>query len=217
MAENHYVDPKDQHEAAQGIEDHSDLTVLYAETKKEDLGPWMQEDDRQVAMEKDRREVITSLRASALRIGMYLSLPVVLGILLGQFSFYRTGPGINEADAMALAFVILFLFAGWAILTYNLLKRVGETFHKHTLRPLPIVLTTLLSLIFLIRPALHYSNALIGGVGGNVVALVALLITGSIISTITIFAWTTKWIPGLVKILVLLAFFGLSVVAAYLA
>lgn len=217
MAENHYVDPKDQHEAAQGIEDHSDLTVFYAEAKKEDLGPWMQEADRQVAMEKERRAVITSLRTSALRIGFYLSLPVMLGILLGQFAIFRTGPGINEADAMVLAFVLLILLAGWAILTYNLLKRVGETFHKHTLRPLPIVLTTLFSLFFLIMPLFRITGTYIGGVIGYGLALGLLLVTGILIAIASIFMWTAVKIHPLAKILMLVLIVGVSIAAAYLA
>jgi hypothetical protein len=216
MAENHYVDSKDQHIAAEGAPTHTELVGMYREAKKEVLSPWMQEDDRQAAMQKERDGVITDLRKSSLRIGFYLGLPAALSIVLGTLALFRTGKDVNEADAMVLAFVLLFALAGWAIMSFALIKATGTIFRKHTLRPLPIILTILLSLVFLIFPALRYFDKTIGGFAGNTAALVSILVLGIIISTILIFIWTAKHIPGLAKILALLVIFGASVATSYL-
>jgi hypothetical protein len=90
MAENHYVEPLDQHIAAEGVPDHSDLTTFYAEAKVENLGPWMQEEDRQKALEVERNTIQTDLRKSVILIGLSISLPVVFGVLLGQFAMTNT-------------------------------------------------------------------------------------------------------------------------------
>ncbi|MDB5179992.1 MAG: hypothetical protein JWN12_624 [Candidatus Saccharibacteria bacterium] len=215
MAENHYVDSKDQHEAAQGVEDHSELTVFYAKAKEEDLGPWMQEDDRQAAMEKERNNVIAGLRKSSILVGLCMSLPVVLGLLLGQLALIRDT--FNQTDAMILAFLLLFLLAGLLGITYALFRWIGKTFHKHTVRALPITLTTLLSLFFLIMPLFRITGTYIGGVIGYSIALGVLVVIGILITLTSIFTWTAARIHPLAKILILVLIFGVSVAVAYLA
>lgn len=214
MAEKHYVDPKGQHIAAEGVPTHSELTTMYRNAHKEELGRWMQEDERQAVMEKERNTVTTNLRKSSVLVGICISLPVVLGILIGQLGMTRVG--INQADAMALSFLLLFLTAGLLLLTYALFKWVEQTFHDHTLKALPISLTVLGSLFFLIRPTFLLTGLHIGGLAGYGVGLLLLLILGIVITTITIFFWTAPKIHPLIKIFVLLLFFGGAVAAAYL-
>lgn len=212
MAENHYVDPKDQHIAAEGVSDHSDLTVFYANKKNETLGPWMQEADRQAALQADRDAVVRRLRKSAFLIGLYTSLPVVIGIVLVQFFMTH----VSLENAIPIIFLIIFGFGGYFVLTYVLFKRVGNTFHDHNLRALPITLTTLASLSFLIRPLFYLADLHIGGLVGYGAALVALVVVGIVISVISIFIWTAIKLPAIIKVTVLLLFFGASVAIAYL-
>ncbi|MDB5160122.1 MAG: hypothetical protein JWO99_385 [Candidatus Saccharibacteria bacterium] len=214
MAENHYVDPKDQHIAAEGVPSRTDLTTAYRDAKKETLGPWMQEDERQLIMEKDRQKVITSLRKSSFLIGLYTSLPVVTGILLYDFAIVRAT--LDQATALILAFVLLLAAAIWAIISYRLFKWIGETFRQHTLRALPITFTTLLILGFLVRPTFMYFTTHFVDTIGQIIWLASLLVIGVAVSIILIFIWTTKWIPGLLKIFILLALFGAAVAVAYL-
>ena len=215
MAENHYVDPKDQHIAAQGVPTRPELTTAYRNVQEKKLGPWMQEDDRQAAMEKDRLKVITDLRKSSLLIGISLSIPVVTGILLYEFALVRAY--MDPPTALILAFVLLFAAATWAIVTFRLFKWVSETFRQHTLRALPTSFTTLLILLLLVRPVFMYFLPKYGGQWGGIYALSTLLVIGIIVSIIMIFVWTAKWIPALLKIFVLLAFFGAAVALMYLA
>lgn len=215
MAENHYVDSKDQHEAATGVADHSDLTTFYASKKEEVLGPWMQEKDRQAALKKERDKIQTGLRKSSVLIGLNITLPVILGILLGQLAMARSG--INPADAMAMEFLLLFLLAALVGITYALFKWVGKTFHNHTVQALPIIFTTLLCLLLVIQKVFNLSDGLVGGLVGYGAALVALLVIGILIATITIFVWTSPKLPRLVALLVLLVFLGGAVAVFYLA
>ena len=212
MAENHYVDAKDQHIAAEGVADHSDLTTFYAEAKKEELGPWMQEADRQKKLEEERNQVVRGLRKSAVLVGLSISLTVVVGIALGQF--FMNFITIENAT-YALPVIILGLL-GFIGLTFVLLRWVIRTFNNHNLRALPITLTTLLSLLFASRPLFESMNTFIGGIAGYCAALSSLIILGIIIASVSIFVWTSQKIHGIVKILILALFFGTAVAAVYM-
>jgi len=212
VAENHYVDAKDQHIAAEGVADHSDLTTFYAEAKKEELGPWMQEADRQKVLEEERNKVVLGLRKSAVLVGLSISLTVVAGIALGQF--FMNFITIENAT-YALPVIILGLL-GFIALTFLLLRWVTRTFNTHNLRALPITLTTLLSLLFVSRPLFESMNSLVGGITGYVTALASLIVIGIIIAAVSIFVWTSQKIHGIAKILILALFFGAAVAAAYL-
>jgi hypothetical protein len=212
MADNHYVDPLDQNISAEGVPDHSDLTTFYAEAKVEELGPWMQEADRQKALEADRNKIQTGLRTSVILIGLSISLPVVFGILLGQFAMTNT----TVSDGVTLAFTLALLGVSVAVITFLLLKWVGGRFQKHSVRALPITLTTLGSLVLVVQKIFNLMNSLIGGLAGYAVAVVAVVVTGILITTISIFVWTSPKLPGLIKILVLLLFLGSAAAVIYL-
>ena len=212
MADNHYVDPKDQHTVAEGVEDHSYLTTFYAEAKKEELGPWMQEADRQKALEAERFQIIFSLRKSAISAGIFTSTPVVFGIIVWQFLTFA----ITPANGMIVLLLILFGLGGYVLVTYLCLKWVVETFHKHALRAFPIAATTLASLVLLIIPLFNHVGNLIGDMIGNIVVLVSLLLIGTIITTISIFIWTSQKIHGIAKMGILLAFIGASAAVMHL-
>lgn len=212
MAENHYVDAGDQHTAAEGAPNHSELTTLYRDPPKVELGHWMHEDERQAALEKERANVTTDLRKSAILIGLALSIPVVLGIIFEQF-FTTT---VSLTNAIPILLLIIFGCAGYLALSVHLFKWVAQTFHNHTLRALPISLTTLLCLFLLIKPTFHLTNLYDGGMVGYVIGLSILLAVGTIITIISVLAWTSQKLPNILKILVLTVFFGLSAAAAYL-
>lgn len=213
MAEHHYVDPKDQHEAATGVEDHSDLTTFYAVPKKEVLGPWMQEGDRQKALQADLDKIQTGLRKSSVLVGLSVSLPVVLGILLGQYVFSST----ELAIAGPLLFVFIMLGLLLVITTIVMFMWVGKRFQKHGVRALPVTLTTLLTLFLVLQKIFDLCENLIGGRIGYGVALISLLVVSIIIATITIFVWTSPKIHPLAKVFILLGFVGVGSVIFYLA
>ena len=212
MANNHYIDPLDQHTAAEGVPDHSELTTLYRDPPKVELEHWMHEDERQAALETKRSTVTTNLRKSAILIGLALSVPVVLGIIFEQL-FTTT---VSLANAILILLLIILGFAGYLALSVHLFKWVAQTFHNHTLRALPISLTTLLCLFLLIKPTFHLTNLYEGGMAGYVTGLAILLVVGTIITTISVLAWTSQKLPNILKIFVLTVFFGLSAAAAYL-
>jgi hypothetical protein len=216
MAERHYVDPKDQHIAAEAVPTHTELSGMYRDAKKETLSPWMHEDERQAALEKERLDVIKGLRKSSLRIGFNLGFPFVLGILLVKLAFFRADTGLSQADAIVLAFVLLFLCAMSVILTFFLLKQVSKRYRDHTLRAAPVTLTTVLSLLFLVMPLYKLADMIIGGVAGYIAWLISLVIASIIITAVLIVIWTSRVIPALIKVIVLLIVFGASVAAMYL-
>ncbi|HEY8992907.1 MAG TPA: hypothetical protein VIM37_03615 [Candidatus Microsaccharimonas sp.] len=212
MAENHYVDPVDQHTVAEGVPDHSDLTTFYAEAKVENLGPWMQEADRQKALGDERNKIQTGLRKSSVLIGLSISLPVVFGILIGQFAMTNT----TIADGITAAFVLAGLGVVVLLLTFLLLKWVGARFQKHSVRALPITLTTLLSLFLVTQKVFDYSNKIVGGIIGYAAALGSLVVIGIVIATILIFTWTSPKLPALLKMVALLLFLGAAAYIYYL-
>ncbi|HEY8886631.1 MAG TPA: hypothetical protein VIM31_04000 [Candidatus Microsaccharimonas sp.] len=212
MAENHYVDAKDQHEAATGVEDHSDLTTFYAKAKEEELGPWMQEADRQEALQAKRDQIILGLRGSAVLVGLAISLPVAIGIVLGQFFMTH----VNLKNAIPIFFLILFGLGGFFALTFVLYKWVGTRFQHHNIRALPITLTTLLSLALIVQKVFDLCIGLIGGLVGYGTALVALVAIGIIIATVSIFIWTSPKLSWILKILVLFVFLGVASAVFYL-
>ena len=212
MADNHYVDPLDQNISAEGVPDHSDLSTFYAEAKVVELGPWMKEADRQKALEGGRNKIQTGLRTSVIPIGLSISLPVIFGILLGQFAMTNT----TIADGVTLAFILALLGVSVAVITFLLLKWVGGRFQKHSVRALPIILTTLGSLVLVIQKVFNLAGSLIGGLVGYAVAIGAIIIIGIFISTISIFVWTSPKLPALVKILVLLLFLGSAAAVFYI-
>ena len=212
MANYHYVDPKDQHEAAEGIADHSELTTFYAEAKKEVLGPWMQEADRQKAMEEDRYRVILGLRKSAALVGVHISLPIVVGIIVYQLLTNIVTP----ENAIMILFIILIGLGIYVLIAISLFKWVLQKFYMHNLRPAPIVLTTIASISLLIQPLFRITDAGIGGLIGYGVGLVALLLTGTALTTLAILVWTSRKVSGVLKIIFLLCLIGLSAAALLL-
>lgn len=215
MAENHYVDPKDQRIAAEGVEDHSDLTTFYIEANHEELGPWMQEGERQKALEAERNKIAKGLRTSIVPIGLFLGLPVIFGIILGQIALSGI---VKQQDADAMAYVIGMIFAAGITLaiTLGLFKWISNTFHNHALRALPITLTVLASILFVTQNLFDSMDQKIGGLVGYAIALGSLLILSIFISGITIFMWTTPKVSGLIKVLFLLVVFGAAVAVHYL-
>lgn len=216
MAENHYVDSGDQHLAAEGVADHSELTAFYAEAKKEDLGPWMQEDERQAAMEEKRYKAQTGLRKSSVLIGFGISMPVVLGILLEQLIISQLHVG-DVSQAGPLIFIIILLIPCFLVATLIILKQVTERFHAYSIRALPITFTTLLSLLLISPKVFGLSEQLIGGTVGYGIGLVTLVIASILISTVTIFVWTIPKVSGIAKLLVLTAFLACASAVFYLA
>lgn len=210
MAENHYVDPKDQHTVAEGVADHSELTAFYADAKKEDLGPWMQEDERQAAMEEKRYKAQTGLRKSAVLIGLGISMPVVLGMLLEQLivSQLRTN---NIGQIGPFIFIIILLIPCFLVAALIILKHVTKRFHAYSIRALPITFTTLLSLLLISPIVFEMSGQLIGGIVGYGIGLITLIAASILISTVTIFVWTIPKVSGIAKLLVLTAFLACTI------
>jgi hypothetical protein len=206
MADYHSVDSGDQQLAAEGIADHSDLTTFYAEAKHAVLGPWMQENERQAMLQKEREKIVLTLRRSSLLVGISVSLPVVVGIVLGQFFMTH----VTLKNAIPFLFLIIFGFGGLLGMTIALLRWVGKTFNDHNIRALPITLTTLLCLFLVLQRVFDLFDGLIGGLIGYVAALGALVLIGIVIATITIFVWTIPKLSGLAKLIILVAFIGVS-------
>lgn len=216
MADYHTVDPKDQHLSAEGVTDHSDLTTFYAEAKKEVLGPWMQEDERQAVMQKERDKIQIGLRKSVVLIGLSISIPVILGILVGQLVMVNLQTG-GVSNGGPIIFIVFLLIPTVTVTTILLLKWVSTRFQKHSLRALPITLTTLLSLFLVLQKIFDLFDYLIGGLVGYSVALAATVLISILISTVTIFIWTKPRLSGLIKLAVLLGFVGVAAAVFYLA
>jgi hypothetical protein len=212
MAEKHYVDAGDQTIAAEGVEDHSELTTIYPGAVKSEIGPWMQEQDRQAHKSAERQRSIRKLRTSSVLIGFYASLPVVVSVIVGQL-FMSTK---TVVETYTVVFLVMLGLAAFTGLTFAIYRWIGRTFHAHEMRALPITLTILASLFFIIQPLFRLGDEFIGGLTGYAAGLAGIIVVSIVISVVSVFAWTSSHIPSLVKIVVLLLFFGLSVATAYL-
>ena len=212
MPDTHDVDQHDQDFVGVGIPDRSELTTFYAEAKKEELGPWMQENERQEAMAKERDKVQISLRGSALRIGLFISLPVVLGIIIGQILMSN----VDLKNAVPILFLVILGILAFLGFTYASLKWVGGEFQKHNLKALPITLTTIVSMALLIPKTFATYDMMFGGLTGYGIGLASLLGVGIVVAGISVFVWSAPRLSGLIKLLVLVLFLGASVTFAYL-
>lgn len=211
MAEKHYVDPVDQHTVAQGVDNHSELTAHYKNAKVEDLGPWMQEDDRQKAMEAERYKIILGLRTSAILLGFLISLTLVIGIAAWQLLTNV----ITPENAIMILFIILIGLGGYLAIAFLTLKWVWGRFNAHNLRASPIVLASITSTSLLIQPLFHITDSLFEGLIGYGVVLAVLLISGTVLTTIMIYLWTSK-MAGSIKLVWLAVILGVCMAIYYL-
>ncbi|MBC7565286.1 hypothetical protein H7100_03615, partial [Candidatus Saccharibacteria bacterium] len=167
-------------------------------------------------MQKERDKIETGLRKSVVLIGLSISIPVVLGILVGQLVLTNIQTS-SASNAGPLIFIVILLVPAVAVTTLLLLRWVGTRFHKHSLKAVPITLTTLLSLFLVLQKVFDLFNSLIGGLVGYAVALASLVVISIFITTITIFVWTAPKLSGVIKLVVLLLCIGIAAAIFYLA
>jgi hypothetical protein len=186
---------------------------LYPEVKKATLGPWMQEGERQAKMKKERDDIRKGLRKSSIQIGLAISLPVTIGILFGQYTLTNN----LTANTGALIFILIAVGILLLLLVFILFRYVFMTFQNYSLRALPITLTTLGSIFFVTQRVFNLFNGLIGGLRGYAVGLLSLIVIGIIITSISIFAWTSPKIHPLLKGLILVVFLVVAATIGFLA
>jgi len=214
---NHYIDaPDDSLLTTNEMVNRDELSSMYRDAKKEDLGPWMTEAQRQQVLQDKRDAQVIGLRRHAVSMGLLMSLPYIAGMLLLQFAlhYYAT---YEKPTAMFFFFVNMFLLAGYGIGTVMVLKYTSRIFRSHTLKSSPIAITILGILFLVTQPLFHLAGILIGGVVGYVAAVIMLSIISIILAVIMIYVWTSPKIARVVKAALLLVCFLVALALHYSA
>jgi len=212
MAENHYVDPKDQTGAAEGVADHSDLTTVYAAAKKEQLSPWMHKDARQAALEKTRTDTVAGLRKSIFTVGLALGLPVSLGLVSALY-FLNS---VTQENALAMLVLIVITLATYFGVSYALLVWASQTFRNHTVKASPVMLTILISLMIIIQPSLNYAAQYAQDFQVVLLGAGIILLVSIVLSVASLLLWSIARIPAIFKVLFLAFILSASIAVAYL-
>jgi hypothetical protein len=212
MAENHYVDPKDQTGAAEGVADHSDLTTVYPAAKKEQLSPWMHESARQAALEKTRTDTVAGLRKSIFTVGLALGLPVSLGLVSALYFLNSVTPD----NALTMFLLIVITLAIYFGTSYALLAWASQTFRNHTLKASPVMLTILISLLVIIQPSLNYAAQYAEDFQATLLGAGIVLVTSIILSVASLLLWSIAQIPAIFKVLFLAFILSAAIAVAYL-
>ena len=180
--------------------DHPELSALYPTVKKEELGEWLQEDERQKIKAEKAENFIAGIRPKAPLIGLLIAVPFILSSILLQLLMLIVGLIVRD-NAMVIVFgaiLVGLIYTGILIATF---KKVIDVFSAHRLRASYVTITILVS-IFLVSMPL---SAIIGSLISYIVYLLSITLLSIVLSTVLIYIWTIKNFPSILKIVALLA------------
>jgi len=216
---NHFIEaPDDTIRTSNEMVSRDDLTTMYPTVQKEELGPWMGEQERQAKLEAQRLRAIAQIRRYSALIGFLISLPFVMSILVFQALTIIVPATKGEPSLAILAgfggILMGLVFVG---LTIAFLKKVSSVFSEHALKAAPITLTILISLLLISQPLADLAQQLIGGWPGYATFLFALPVVSMVMATVLLFVWTVQKIPALVKLLILPITIAAAALVMYLS
>ena len=202
---NHYIDaPDDTLRTTNEMVNHDELSTLYREAKKEELGPWLHEAERQAELESQRVAAIAQIRRRAAQIGLLIAMPFILGALVFQaMTLLVNSLGDDVASAMILGFGGIFIALIYAGITYSSLKQAKTIFNEHALKASPFILTITACLLFVSHPLIVYMQQIASSVPSYAAYLVAIPVVSIILATIPLYIWTIAKMPAVIKLLTL--------------
>jgi len=202
---NHFIDaPDDSLRTSNEMVNRDDLSSMYPTVQKEELGPWMGEQERQAKLERQRLDAIAQIRKQSALIGFLVSLPFVMSILVFQALTVIVPATKSEPSlAMLAGFGGILMGLVFVGLTIAFLKKVSSVFSDHALKAAPITMTILICLLLLSQPLADLAQQLIGGWPGYIAFLLTLPVVSIVLATVLLFVWTVQKVPAIVKLLVL--------------
>ena len=202
---NHFIEaPDDTLRTTNEMVNHEELSTLYRSAKKETLGPWLHEDERQAALEDQRLAAIAQIRRRAIQIGLLIAMPFILGALVFQaVTLLVNSLGDDVASAMILGFGGIFIGLIYFGITYASLKQVKTIFNEHALKSSPLILTILVCLLLLSQPLMIWMQQLISGLPGYVAHLITVPVASIILAVVLLYIWTIAKMPAAIKLLTL--------------
>lgn len=199
--------------APEQLTDHSELASLYPDARIINENPISTQAEREKRALVSRDKNVQSLRRWAVPIGLYLSLPYVIGAVVIQHVILRI-PNIAPGDiggAMFVVFMSFFTAFGTVAATYLLLRKAASYFYARALKMWPVGGTILACVALLAPLAFEMGSNLQHDGLGYAASLALILASGIVVSVISISLWTTKLpIPAKLSSLSLLVLLALS-------
>ncbi|MFZ1301084.1 MAG: hypothetical protein WAQ27_00680 [Candidatus Microsaccharimonas sp.] len=202
MDSSHKLDApnNDELQAIEQLEDRSGLSTLYREPGEQFEGEIMSAEERARVKDKEITQITSSISWSSLKIGLYVPLPLISGLLLA-ITLYS----LTWLDKFIFIGTVFVVGATWLGLSYSAYASIFRIFYKHALRAGPFLFVMLTSVLMVSQAA--YSTVLEDFAGQSLlfnIALVSIMvIVYSIIATfIILLAWGSPTVKSGIKALV---------------
>lgn len=220
MDRSHKLDAPNNEElrTIEQIEDRSGLSTLYREPGEQFEGEILTTEAREQVKTEKLNAITSGIWKSSLKIGFYITYPLVSGALLGALLYLV----VNWDNAAILLGLIIISGGVWVLTSYFAYAAIFKIFYKHALRTAPFIFVMLISIMlasqafFTIVAANFAGQSLLFNV-----ALVSLftVIYSMAISTIILIVWGNAKIKAWVKALVaglVIVLSGALIVVSYL-
>ena len=145
MDQNHTLDApnNDELSGVEQISDRSDLTGIYREPGKQFEGELLSAEQREKVRAEELEAITSGIGKHALKVGLYVPLPFISGLLIVAALFSVAG----MIGQMARTFLAMFAIAVWLFIAYRAYAAIFKTFYKHALRAGPFLVIMLASII----------------------------------------------------------------------
>lgn len=196
------------------LDDRTELSTLYPKAKPINQNPISTPEEIAERKQKAFEQQVRQLRRLAVQVGVYVSLPYIVGLFAIQQVVSRIAYIAPDdiGGAMSIVFASFLTTTTAVFLTYFLFKRTGDVFNAHTLKAWPVIVTILTSIISFTPRALDLTQALTAGILAYIASLGLIVLVGVVVSAVSIFLWTSK-LPIPIKLLLLALIIALSLAA----
>jgi cation transport ATPase len=145
MDQNHTLDApnNDELSGVEQISDRSDLTGIYREPGKRFEGELLSAEQREKVRAEELEAITSGIGKHALKVGLYVPLPFISGLLIVAALFSVAG----MIGQMARTFLAMFAIAVWLFIAYRAYAAIFKTFYKHALRAGPFLVIMLASIM----------------------------------------------------------------------
>ena len=193
MARRAVPSPKNIPQTPQ-LNDHSELISLYPTAKPLNPNPISTPEQIIVRRQKAHEHHVRSLRKSAFRVGVYVSLPYIVGLFTIQQIVGRI-PYLSNNDIGGAMFVVFssFLFLSSTIFGgYFLWQKTTNLMNQHGLRSWPIITATVVGVIGMTPFALRIVQLIPTGFVSYAAALGVIMLVGVIAAASLVYIWTSR-------------------------
>jgi hypothetical protein len=145
MDRNHTLDAPNNDELSgiEQISDRSELTGIYRDAGQQYEGELLSSEAREKVKAQEIEAITSGIGKSTLRIGLYVPLPFISGLLIVAGIFTASG----MMGQMGLAFLAVVAGTTWLVTSYKAYAEIFKIFYKHALRAGPFLVVMLASLM----------------------------------------------------------------------